>query len=168
MRGKADLSSQPGQGTAVTLRLPLTLAIIDGLMVRVANGRYVLPLETVEECVELPVEEDEKARGRSLLNIRGDMVPFLRLRELFATGTPPDRYQKIVVVSDGDLKVGLAVDQVIGEHQTVIKSLSKLHSGIEMFSGATILGDGAVALILDVPHLVEFGQHREERLMAAE
>ena len=168
LRGKADLSSQMGQGTAVTLRLPLTLAIIDGLMVRVANGRYVLPLETVEECVELPVEEDEKARGRSLLNIRGDMVPFLRLRELFATGTPPDRYQKIVVVSDGDLKVGLAVDQVIGEHQTVIKSLSKLHSGIEMFSGATILGDGAVALILDVPHLVEFGQHREERLMAAE
>ena len=168
LRGKADLSSQPGQGAAVTLRLPLTLAIIDGLMVRVGNGRYVLPLETVEECVEMQAGEEEKARGRSLLNIRGDMVPFLRLRELFATGTPPDRYQKIVVVSDGDLKVGLAVDQVIGEHQTVIKSLSKLHSSIEMFSGATILGDGAVALILDVPHLVEFGQHREERLMAAE
>jgi two-component system chemotaxis sensor kinase CheA len=167
LRGKIDLSSTPGWGTVVTLRLPLTLAIIDGLMVRVGNGRYVLPLETVEECVELSASEDNKSRGRSLLNIRGDMVPFLRLRELFSASTAADPYQKIVIVSSGDQKVGLVVDQVIGEHQTVIKSLSKLHADIEMFSGATILGDGAVALILDVPHLVAFGQVQEEHLKAA-
>ncbi len=158
LRGTIDLASTPNCGTNVTLRLPLTLAIIDGLLVRVGQGRYVLPLGAVEECVELSAEEDARSRGRSFLNIRGDLVPFLRLRELFAAKVPADRFQKIVIVSSGDLKVGLVVDQVIGQHQTVIKSLSKLHADIEMFSGATILGDGAVALILDVGHLVEFGQ----------
>ena len=167
LRGKIDIASQPGQGTEVTLRLPLTLAIIDGLMVRVGTGRYVLPLETVEECVELSAEDDTKSRGRSFLNIRGDLVPFLRMREMFATRAAVERFQKIVIVSSGEQKVGLVVDQVIGEHQTVIKSLSKLHADIEMFSGATILGDGAVALILDIPHLVAYGQVQEERLKVA-
>ncbi len=168
LRGKIDLASTAGSGTETTLRLPLTMAIIDGLMVRVGKGRYVMPLGTVEECVELSAEEDARSRGHSFLNIRGELVPFFRLRELFATSTPADRFQKIVVVSSGGMKVGLAVDQVIGEHQTVIKSLTKLHSNIEMFSGATIMGDGAVALILDIPHLVEYGQIGEENLRAAE
>ena len=87
--------------------------------------------------------------------------------ELFSVSTPPDQYQKVVIVSAGDTRVGLVVDQVIGDHQTVIKSLSKLHADVESFSGATILGDGTVALILDVAHLVEFGQAHEERLKAA-
>ncbi len=168
LRGKVDLASTAASGTEITLRLPLTMAIIDGLMVRVGQGRYVMPLGAVEECVELSVEEDARSRGHSFLNIRGELVPFFRLRELFATSTPPDRYQKIVVVSSSGMKVGLAVDQVIGEHQTVIKSLTKLHSDIEMFSGATIMGDGAVALILDIPHLVGYGQISEDNLRAAE
>jgi two-component system, chemotaxis family, sensor kinase CheA len=167
LRSKIDIVSPPGDGTSVTLRLPLTLAIIDGLLVRVGTGRYVLPLGTIEECVELTASADAQARGRSFLNIRGELVPFMRLRELFAAKTPPDEFQKVVVVSSGELKVGLVVDQVIGDHQTVIKSLSKLHADIAMFSGATILGDGTVAIILDVPHLVEFGQVREERLKVA-
>jgi two-component system chemotaxis sensor kinase CheA len=168
LRGKIDLASTAASGTGITLRLPLTTAIIDGLMVRVGQGRYVMPLSAVEECVELSEEEDIRTRSHSFLNIRGELVPFLRLRDLFATSAPPDRYQKIVIVSSSGTKVGMAVDQVIGEHQTVIKSLTKLHSGIEMFSGATILGDGAVALILDIPHLVEYGQINEEKLRAAE
>jgi two-component system chemotaxis sensor kinase CheA len=167
LRGKIDIASTPGKGSELTLRLPLTLAIIDGLLVRVGKGRYVLPLSAVEECVELTAEEDARSRGRSFLNIRGDLVPFLRLRELFAASTPADRYQKVVIVSSGEQRVGLVVDQVIGNHQTVIKSLSKLHSDVETFSGATILGDGAVALILDVAHLVDFGQAHEDRLKAA-
>jgi two-component system chemotaxis sensor kinase CheA len=167
LRGKIDVASAPGRGAEMTLRMPLTLAIIDGLMVRVGNGRYVLPLDTVEECVQLSAEDDARSRGRSFLNIRGELVPFLRLRELFSLRTPPDRYQKVVIVSSGELKVGLVVDQVIGQHQTVIKSLSKLHADVEMFSGATILGDGAVALILDIMHLVEYGQVEEERLKDA-
>ena len=166
LRGKVDIVSTPDHGTAITLRLPLTLAIIDGLLVRVGRGRYVIPLSAVEECVELSTEEDARSRGRSFLNIRGDLVPFLRLRELFNATAPADRYQKVVVVSAGELRVGLVVDQVIGDHQTVIKSLSRLHSDVEIFSGATILGDGTVALILDILHLVEQGQLQEARLKA--
>jgi two-component system, chemotaxis family, sensor kinase CheA len=167
LRGTIDVASDPGAGSEITLRLPLTLAIIDGLLVRVGRGRYVIPLSAVEECVELSMEEDARSRGRSFLNIRGDLVPYLRLRELFSASAPPDRYQKVVIVSAGELRVGLVVDQVIGDHQTVIKSLSKLHADVEIFSGATILGDGTVSLILDIGHLVEHGQQHEENLKAA-
>ena len=167
LRGTIDITSSPGSGTEIMLRLPLTLAIIDGLLVRVGRGRYVIPLSAVAECVELSEEEDARSRGRSFLNIRGDLVPFLRLRELFNAATPPDRYQKVVIVEAGDLRVGLVVDQVIGDHQTVIKSLSRLHADVQIFSGATILGDGTVALILDVAHLVEHGRQHEEHLRIA-
>ena len=142
-------------------------ALKNALLVRVGNGRYVIPLAAVEECVGLTAQEDARSKGRSFLNIRDDLVPFLRLRELFNVPTPPDPFQKIVIVSSGELRVGLVVDQVIGDHQTVIKSLSKLHANVKTFSGATILGDGAVALILDIPHLVECGQTREEELRVA-
>jgi two-component system chemotaxis sensor kinase CheA len=167
LRGKIDIASTPGKGTVMTLRLPLTLAIIDGLLVRVGVARYVLPLSAVEECVELSADEEKRSTGRSFLNIRGDLVPYLRLRELFRTSTPADPYQKVVIVSSGEQRIGLVVDQVIGNHQTVIKSLSKLHGDAETFSGATILGDGAVALILDIAHLVDFGQAHEDRLKVA-
>jgi two-component system chemotaxis sensor kinase CheA len=168
LRGNIDIASRPGNGTQVTLHLPLTLAIIDGLLVRVGNGRYVIPLSAIEECVALSTAEDTRSQGHNFLNIRGDIVPFLRLRELFGCGTPPDPFQKVVIVSSGEQRVGLVVDQVIGDHQTVIKSLSRLHSDAAAFSGATILGDGAVALILEVTHLVGHGRLREDHAMAAE
>ena len=157
LRGTIEITSQPGQGSEVVLRLPLTLAIIDGLLVRVGRGRYVIPLAAVEECVELSPEQDQRSAGRSFLNIRGDLVPFLRLREQFNVTLPAEPYPKVVIVANGDQRVGLVVDQVIGDHQTVIKSLSPLHADVETFSGATILGDGTVALILDVTHLIAAG-----------
>ena len=166
LRGTIDIASTPGAGTTITLRLPLTLAIIDGLLVRVGAGRYVIPLSAVEECVELSAVEDSRSRGRNFLNIRGELVPFMRLREMFNTTAEPDPFQKVVIVSSGDLRVGLVVDQVIGDHQTVIKSLSKLHAKVGTFSGATILGDGTVALILEIAHLVARGQQRDEHLRA--
>src|SRR5690606_2301930 len=158
LRGNIDLSTNPGQGTTATLRLPLTLAIIDGMLVRVGSGRYTIPLAAVEECVELPDGIEAEARGRNFLDIRGSLVPFLRLREVFGTPGEPERHQKVVIVSSGEGRVGLVVDQIIGNNQTVIKQLSKLHSAIKSFSGATILGDGSVALILDTAHLVAAGQ----------
>lgn len=164
LRGSIDVVSTRGEGTTVTLRLPLTLAIIDGMLVRVGNGRYTIPLSAVEECVELPNAVSSGGKGRNFLNIRGSLIPFLRLRELFKTQAPADLHQKVVIVSAGEHRVGLVVDQILGNNQTVIKSLSKLHSDVETFSGATILGDGTVALILDVVHLVRFGQNFEERL----
>lgn len=167
LRGTIELTSVPGEGSVVELRIPLTLAIIDGLLVRVGEGRFVIPLAAVEECIELSLEDDLRARGRSLISLRDRLVPFLRLRELFGTGTRPDPHQKIVVIATGTERVGLVVDQIIGSHQTVIKALSPLHRDVATFSGATILGDGDVALILDVAQLVGIGQHQEERLRAA-
>ncbi|WP_416064652.1 chemotaxis protein CheA [Rhizobium sp. ZK1] len=167
LRGAIEIVSLPGQGSEVSLRIPLTLAIIDGLLVRVGSGRYVIPLSAVEECLELSLEEDLRSRGRSFISLRDSLVPFLRLRDLFRTGTKPDVHQKVVVISTGTERVGLVVDQIIGDHQTVIKSMSKLHNDVATFSGATILGDGSVALILDVGHLVAAGQQQEAQLRVA-
>lgn len=160
LRGSIDVAGAPEKGTVITLRLPLTLAIIDGLLVRVGDGRYVIPLSAVEECVELTAADDLRSTGRDFLNIRDEVVPFIRLKTLFGVNKPPEPFQKVVVVSTGDARVGLAVDQIIGDYQTVIKSLSKIHAGVQTFSGATILGDGTVALILDVPRLIDFSLTR--------
>jgi len=167
LRGTIDIASTLKIGTEMTLRLPLTLAIIDGMLVRVGEGRYVIPLSAVEECVELRAEDDLRATGRDFLNIRDEVVPFIRLKSLFNVTTPPEPFQKVVIVSAGEMRVGLAVDQIIGDYQTVIKSLSKVHSAIQTFSGATILGDGTVALILDIPHLIERGQACETQKKAS-
>lgn len=168
LRGNIEVTTRPGEGSTMTLRLPLTLAIIDGMLVRIGNGRYTIPLSAVEECVELPASADTSSRGRNFLDIRGSLVPFIRLREVFNTPGEADYHQKVVIVSSGEGRVGLVVDQIIGNNQTVIKQLSKLHSSIKSFSGATILGDGTVALILDTAHLVGVGQvedrqHRNQR-----
>ncbi|WP_055047631.1 chemotaxis protein CheA [Devosia sp. A16] len=163
LRGKIELGTRPGEGTTATLRLPLTLAIIEGMLVRVGNGRYSIPLSAVEECVELPADVATHSRGRNFLDIRGSLVPFLRLRDLFSTPGEPETYQKVVIISSGEGRAGLVVDQIIGNNQTVIKQLSKLHADLETFSGATILGDGTVALILDTSRLVSFGQAHEEK-----
>jgi two-component system chemotaxis sensor kinase CheA len=167
LRGSIDMTSRLGEGSEIALRIPLTLAIIDGLLVRVGDSRYVIPLAAVEECVELSVEQDARSTGRSLLTLRDRLVPFIRLRELFANGLPADPHQKVVVVSIGQERVGLVVDQILGDHQTVIKSLSSFHADVESFSGATILGDGGVALILDIGHLVAAGQRQDAQLRAA-
>ncbi|RWX76528.1 chemotaxis protein CheA [Neorhizobium lilium] len=167
LRGTINVASHPGKGSEISLAIPLTLAIIDGLLVRVGSGRYVIPLSAVEECLELSIEEDMRSRGRSFISLRDSLVPFIRLRDLFRTGTKPDPFQKVVVISTGSERVGLVVDQIIGDHQTVIKAMSKLHHDVATFSGATILGDGDVALILDVGHLVAEGQQQEAHLRAA-
>jgi len=166
LRGTIEIHSTPGKHSEVALRIPLTLAIIDGLLVRVGQSRYVIPLSSVEECVELTSEQDQRSVGHRFLTLRDQLVPFIRLRDLFASHSTPDPYQKVVVVATGCERVGLVVDQILGDHQTVIKPLSRFHAGIETFSGATILGDGGVALILDVPHLVSAGQQQEDRLRA--
>lgn len=163
LRGTVDLSSEPGHGTTVRLRLPLTLAIIDGLLVEVGGEQYTVPLAAVEECVELPKELSTARGGSSFINIRGTLVPFLRLRTLFGVGTPPPEFQKLVIVTSSAGRVGLAVDRIVANNQTVIKQLSRLHSGLKSFSGATILGDGTVALILDVAQLVGLGRALEDQ-----
>ncbi|NDY57087.1 chemotaxis protein CheA [Desulfovibrio sulfodismutans] len=152
LRGAVEIDSVPGQGTTITVRLPLTLAIIDGLQIQTGREFYVAPLSLVEECVDLP--RDEAGEGDKIINLRGEIVPYIRLRDFFGIdGCPPDVEQVVVSSVEGS-RVGLVVDRVIGEHQTVIKSLGRIYRDVEGLSGATIKGDGTMALILDVPGLL--------------
>lgn len=154
LRGAVEVKSDPGKGTSVTLRLPLTLAIIDGLLVRVKDGSFVIPLASVEECVELTEDEARLDRQRSIINIRDELVPFLNLGEIFDFDADMPR-NRIVIVNVEGRRIGLMVDDVIGQHQTVIKSLSIYHRHIDGLAGCTILGDGSVALIIDAAALVK-------------
>ena len=162
LRGSLDISSKKGVGTTITLRIPLTLAIIEGLLVKIGEGRFVFPLLSVEECVEITKKDVQSTHGRDIINVRGDIVPYIRLRKHFdINGSRPDIEQVVLVNSEG-LRVGFVVDHVIGEHQTVIKSLGTAYRNVQGISGATILGDGTVALIVDVPKLIE-GAEIEEK-----
>jgi len=154
LRGAVAIESRSGVGSTVTIRLPLTLAIIDGFVVGVGEETYVIPLDVVLECVELPMSERRRTEGRGMINLRGAALPYLRLRDLFsATGEPSPR-EKVVVVKHHGCQAGLVVDDLFGERQAVIKPLNKLFHGVPGISGATILGDGRVALILDVPSVL--------------
>ncbi|MEO0621808.1 MAG: chemotaxis protein CheA [Pseudomonadota bacterium] len=153
--GSVEVESTTGKGTDITLRLPLTLAIIEGLLVRVSSAPYVLPLASVEECVELKADQTRRESGRSILTIRDELVPFLDLKQLFGFEHDGEAGQRIVIVRAEGRRVGLVVDDIIGQHQTVIKSLSPYHRDIDGLAGGTILGDGAVALILDPVALVK-------------
>jgi len=154
LRGTIEVASKPGQGTSVTLRLPLTLAIIDGLLVSVEEACFVLPLASTLECIELSTADIERANGKHVANVRGEMVPYIRLREHFGVRTRRPELEQIMVVESGEGRFGFVVDRVLGNCQTVIKNLGRFYRHVQAVSGATILGDGRVALILDPERLV--------------
>jgi len=155
LRGSIEIASVRGEGTRIMVRIPLTLAIIESLLVRIGKDFFMLPLSLVDECVELTRKDVALSHGRNLANVRDRLVPYIPLRERFLIpGEPPD-IEQIVITEVNGVRVGFVVDQVIGEHQTVIKSLGRAYKNVEGISGATILGDGSVALILDVPQLVQ-------------
>jgi two-component system chemotaxis sensor kinase CheA len=154
LRGSVLIDSTLGKGTTITVKLPLTLAIIDGLQVKVDEDYFVLPLSLVEECVELIRREGSDSREQ-IVNLRGEIVPYIRLRELFELPGKRPEIEQIVVAGVQGSRIGIVVDHVIGEHQTVIKSLGRFYRDVEGISGATIKGDGSMALILDVPKIVQ-------------
>ncbi len=155
LRGSVEIASTEGQGTTVTVRLPLTLAIINGFQVGVGKSVFVIPMDMVEECVEF---RDDPLHD--YIDLRGQAMPFVRLRERFAVDGAPARRQSIVVVRYGSRKAGLVVDHLLGEFQTVIKPLGKVFSGVRFLSGSSILGNGDVALILDMAALLSVEDER--------
>ncbi|ALU87812.1 chemotaxis protein CheA [Herbaspirillum rubrisubalbicans] len=165
LHGEVAIDTERGRGTVVRLRLPLTLAIISGFQVVVGNAVFVIPLDMVVECIDMPPQHN----GTHIVSVRGEPLPFVPLRELFDL---PAREQgrarkSLVIVQYGQLRAGLLVDGLLGECQAVIKPLGRLFGKVKGLSGSTILGDGRVALILDIPHLVHHTQQQEQGNTAA-
>lgn len=164
LRGAIAIDSEAGVGTTFRIRLPLTLAIIDGFLMGVGDANYVLPLDLVQECVELP-KQAPSATGRSYINLRGEVLPLLRVRDYFGLGGNSARRENVLVVQPGQRKIGLVVDELKGELQTVIKPLGPLFDQLKGVSGSTILGSGEVALMLDVGALLDdIAQFVDERI----
>ena len=153
LRGSIEVASKRGSGTSVTLRLPLTLAIIDGLLVSIGEASFVLPLANILECIELTRADIEAANGKHMANVRGEIIPYIRLREHFNIPTGRPAIEQIMIAATEQGRYGFVVDRVLGNCQTVIKNLGRFYRHVQLVSGATILGDGTVALILDPERL---------------
>ena len=152
--GDLKISSRRGAGTRIDLSLPLTLAIIDGLLVEIGRDRFIVPMAAVTENVEITAAERNANNGRNLVNVRGELVPYVRLRDQFQVAGAAPAIEKVVIATHNRQRIGFVVDRVLGSHQTVIQSLGKMYEDIEVVSGATIMGDGRVALILDIAGIV--------------
>jgi len=161
MGGTIEASSTAGRGTVMRLRIPLTLSIIAGLSVGTAGDTYVIPLDSVVECLEMPAEERRRPGPAGLLNLRGKVLPYVRLRHLFGLGEAGPGRENVVVLRQGTARAGLVVDALYGERQAVIKPLGRMFQSLPGVSGSTILGDGRVALILNAPALMREAAARQ-------
>ncbi len=162
LRGSVRIHSERGVGTTMSLELPLTLAIIDGLLVEVGEDRYIMPLAAVTETVELPPDDRQKRNGNRVVVVREERVPYVSLRGVFTLPEEGVPNEKVVILETGEERIGLVVDRVLGGHQTVIQSLGPLYEHNAVVSGATIMGDGRVALILDVSGIVRVSRANDD------
>jgi two-component system chemotaxis sensor kinase CheA len=172
IRGTVDVRTRAGMGTTFTIRVPLTVAIIQGFLVQVGDETHVVPLEAVLECVDLPATEGGEG-STGVFSLRGEAIPYLRLRR--ALGIPASeacRRESLVIVAHEGRRAALAVDALLGESQVVVKPFGRLLQGLPGVAGSTILGSGRVALILDVPALIQKAKaaevgSRDERVVEA-
>jgi two-component system chemotaxis sensor kinase CheA len=162
LRGSLSLASEPGKGTRISMALPLTLAIIDGLLVEIGPDRFILPMADVTENVELTAAERSRRNGRNVVAVRGELIPYVDLRNTFGSAGDRPANEKIVIVRHEGERVGLVVDRVLGTHQTVIQSLGRFFRDIHVISGATVMGDGRVALIMDIAAGVRLADRADE------
>ena len=162
LRGTLDIDSTPGKGSKITIRLPLTLAIIDGFLVQVGDTKYVIPLDMIQECIELDAEAKESMNGNQFINLRGEILPLLNVHEYFSETVYKGGRENVLIVKYADKVVGLKVDELFGEHQTVIKPLGETFQKVPGISGGSILGSGEVSLIVDVPSLIDYKLKQSE------
>jgi len=153
LRGNIEIHSTAGQGTTITIRLPLTLAIIEGFSVVANNETYVIPLEMISECLELPIDQISTDKV-GVINLRGEPLPYVRLREVFGTPSQLPIRENVVVIHREGGYAGIAVEKLLGECQAIIKPLNRIFRNVPGVSGSTILDDGRVALILDTGALL--------------
>ena len=156
LRGFIEIDSEKDKGTSITIKLPLTLAIIDGFMVKISEQPYIIPLDMIHECIELTQEDKDDIEKDKFINLRDHILAVLDLRKFFKYEFEKSYRENIVIVSFGSLKVGLIVDEVLGEFQTVIKPMNAVFKNLKGIGGATILGNGKVAPILDIPVLLKY------------
>ncbi len=161
LRGTIHIENRYGKGSRIILSIPLTLAIIEGLLVRVENDFFVIPLNSIESCIELNSEDRKLHPNRNIVNYRGELLPYIRLKENFSIPGELQDLEQIVVINNNDERSGFVVDEVVGDYQTVIKSLGQVYRDVPGISGATILGDGSIALILDITKLSAIAKEQE-------
>jgi two-component system chemotaxis sensor kinase CheA len=163
LRGTLTIASDEGRGTTISLGLPLTLAIIEGLVVQVGSDQFIIPMALVTENIDLDRTERARSNGRNVTAVRGELIPYIDLREEFHVDGEPPLIEKVVIVQHEGERVGMVVDHVIGTHQTVLQSLGRFLRNVKVVSGATIMGDGRVALIMDIPAVVRFAEEDHSR-----
>lgn len=159
LQGGIDIESEIGVGTSFSIRLPLTLAIIDGFHVTAGHIDFIVPQNTILECVDL--NSLNHVKGQNCVNLRGEQVPYIRLREIFSLQPKDHSREKIVVVQFGEKRAGIVVDELHGEIQTVVKPMGPIFQALKGIGGSSLLGTGAVALILDIQQLIGFAINRE-------
>lgn len=154
LRGEIEIESEVDKGSTMTIKLPLTLSIVDGLLVALEDTKYVIPLSVIEKCYEI---ESQVLKGNfdNTIVLDGAQIPFIDLRSEFEAETDSPDLQQVIVISNDGERVGLVVDAVVGEYQAVLKPLGALYKGQDSVSGATILGDGTIALIIDTNQIVK-------------
>lgn len=156
LRGSIDVDSSLNKGSKISIRLPLTLAIIDGFLVQAGDTKYIIPLDLISECMELTNEYKTSIENASTINLRGDVLPLLDIRKFYNEKIYENIRKNVVIVKYGNYKVGLQVDELYGSQQTVIKPLGDIFENVPGISGGSILGTGEVALIFDIPKLLEY------------